>query len=181
PGALPLDRVPARAADGHGAGRISVVELAVVVNVRQAVPLRRALERHDHEVVGELCVPDAGIDPEHQVDGVEATSLPDLRTVGAERQAQTENDAAPDGRGSAANHLGRDEVDRAALVAGSPASPVGDLARERLQSLMHFEPARNRMDVRSSRSNSIDTTGGTPGPGALVAPVSATWHRSPGG
>src|SRR5262249_27975668 len=101
---------------------------------------------------GELRVPDACIDPEHQVDGVEATSLPDLRTVGAEREAEAEHGAPPDGGGPATHHVGRDEVDRAAFVVGAPAAPVGDLAREGLQPLVHCESAPNRMDVRSSRS-----------------------------
>jgi len=35
--------------------------------------------------------------------------------------------------------------------------------------------------VPATGVNSIDVTAGVPGPGALVAPVSATWYRAPGG
>jgi hypothetical protein len=35
--------------------------------------------------------------------------------------------------------------------------------------------------VPATGANSIDVTAGVPGPGALVAPISATWHRAPGG
>jgi len=92
--------------------------------------LGRALERHDDEIVGvaELRLPEPPVDREHQVDGVEPPLLPDLRTVGAERETEAEDDATTDRGGATANRLGRDEIDGAALVVRSPAAPVGDLA-----------------------------------------------------
>ena len=129
-----VDRV-ARGAGGAERGRgHAVVEPAVVVDVRQAVPLGRALERHADRVVrvaGTVGIgAQAAVDRRHGVDRVRAPALADLRPVGAEGEAQAEDRAPPDARRRAAHDVRGDEVDGAALVVRAPAPPVGDPARD---------------------------------------------------
>ena len=131
--AEPIDGVPRRAAGGDRRRGKAVVEAAVVVGVREAVPLRRALKRHDDDVVAvaELALPDTSIERAHQVDRVHAPVRAELRPVGAEREAEAEDLAAFHASCGAPHEVGRDEVDRAALVLRSPAPPVGDPGSQR--------------------------------------------------
>src|SRR5262249_38236967 len=88
PGADLVDAVARRAPRSERGRRKAVVEAAVVPDVREAVPLRRALERHRDEVVG-IAWPlgisaEPAVDRAHQVDRVHASALADLRALGAE-------------------------------------------------------------------------------------------------
>ena len=117
-----------RAVRADVARREAVVQLVVVEHVGQAVPLRRRLQRHEHEVVGvveragELLVL-AGL--RHQPDRVDAPAA-GLRTVAVERDAEVEDRAPLDELAGGDDALRRDQVDRAPLVVVAPAAPVAD-------------------------------------------------------
>jgi hypothetical protein len=113
--------------------------------VRQAVPLGRALERHVHDVVrvaeAARVVADERADRGHEVLRVEAADhRAGLRPLGAEREAEAEDAPVLHGRGGAPDGGGVDQVERAALVVGAPASPVGDALRDGADPLHPVSP-----------------------------------------
>ena len=80
--------------------REAVVQLVVVEDVGQAVPLRRRLQRHEHVVVGVVEGPGellVGAGLRHQPHRVDAPPA-GLRTVAVERDAEVEDRAALDER-----------------------------------------------------------------------------------
>jgi len=114
------------------------------MDVRQAVPLRGALQRHGDEVVVVAKAfgirADAAVDDAHQVDRVHAAERADLRTGGLEAQAEAEDGAAPDASTGSLHDLRRDEVQRAELVVRSPPSPVRHLSGDRVKPIHRRPP-----------------------------------------
>ncbi len=128
--AMPLAILSMRAVLGavraDVARREAVVQLVVVEDVGQPVPLRRGLQRHEHEVVG--VVEGAGellVLPglRHQPDRVDAPAA-GLRAVAVERDAEVEDGAPLHQLGRRRHALRRDQVDGALLVVVAPAAPV---------------------------------------------------------
>ena len=107
---------------------IPVVELVVVEDVRERVPLRRGLQRHHHVVVGVaktaghvfLRAPGRG----HEVQRVLPDPAAGLRAELVERDAEIENLARAHEARRRHHAVGCDQVGGAALVVGAPTSPV---------------------------------------------------------
>ena len=110
--------------------RVPVVERAAVAHMRQSVPMRGALQRHDDDVL-------VGADPfgvvgqrhvhvrhgAHRVEAARHDTL--LDPLGLRQgQAHGEGPARPDTARRPAAHLVGDEVERAELVVVAPATPV---------------------------------------------------------
>ena len=135
-------RVVERAVRRHVARWKAVVELVVVVDVCEPVPLRCALERHEHVVVGvaesagEVLVRARG---RHQVDRIDTRSAR-LRPVGGERDAEIEHLARLHELRRRHQPLGRDQVRGAALVVLAPAPPVREPLRE-CREVLHRVPS----------------------------------------
>src|SRR5205814_7009538 len=100
-------------------GIVSVVHPALVEAVAESVPLRRALERHDHHVVAE---PDAagkldspggavGSRDHHPMDRIEAARLTNLRPLVVERNGEREHGSAFHETGGAYDEIGRDVIE----------------------------------------------------------------------
>ena len=126
--ALLVDRVVQRAAWRDVARGIPVVELVVVEDVRERVPLRRALERH-HDVVVGVAEPAGHVVLRlarrgHEVQRVLADPAAGLRAELVERDAEVEHLARAHETRRRDQPLRRDQVGGAALVVGSPPSPV---------------------------------------------------------
>ena len=130
--ALLVDAVARRTDDRDLGRREAVVHLVVVEDVREGVPLRRALQRHEDVVVRVLEAPGeqlrvAGL--AHEVDGVDAPAT-GLGSRVVERDAEVEHLARPDHRARPDELVGRDEVHGAALVLRAPPSPVRESLAE---------------------------------------------------
>ena len=133
--ALLVDRVVQRAARRDVARGIAVVELVVVEDVRERVPLRRALQRHHDVVVGVaeaaghvvLRLARRG----HEVQRVLADAAAGLRAELVERDAEVEHLARAHEPRRRDHPLGRDQVGGAALVVGAPPSPVAQPLTDR--------------------------------------------------
>ena len=126
--ALLVDRVVQRAARRDVARGIPVVELVVVEDVRERVPLRRALQRHHHVVVG-VAEPAGHVVLRfarrgHEVHRVLPDPAAGLRAELVERDAEVEHLARAHEARRRDQPLRRDQVGGAALVVGSPPSPV---------------------------------------------------------
>src|SRR6185437_518483 len=94
--------------------------------MREPIPLRSALQRHEDVVISEMepaweVLVLSGL--AHEVHGVDPPAAR-LRAVGPERYAQVEHLPGADQPGSGDQLVRGDEVDRAALVFRTPPVPV---------------------------------------------------------
>ena len=133
-----VDAVAAGAAQGRdGAGRRHVVvELVVVPDVREAVPLRCALQGQGQHVISDDDVFRRGEfawHNRHRMDRIESPPGALLGPVTPEREAQLENLARANGRRGPQNVLWRNKFQGTALVIGTPAAPVRELLSEFLE------------------------------------------------
>lgn len=127
-----LDAVPPGTAAGDLGSRVAVVHLLITEDVRQRVPLSSALQEQEQTVVrvapAQAVVLAAGgmvgAGGDHLVHRVDPAEGAGLRPVGVERQLQREHRAAPDQGGRPPGFIRSDMIEGAALVAGSPPSPV---------------------------------------------------------
>src|SRR5215831_15864517 len=115
-----IDPQPCRAFLGQMlAGAEAIVELSIVVDVRERVPLRGALQRHVDHIVGEADARDRRIEWGEQVGYVDErieASAAHLRSVAVETEAEVEQLACPNLAGGALQGFGTDVIERAALV-----------------------------------------------------------------
>ena len=127
-----VDAVPLRAPARDLIGVVAVVHPAVLEAVAEGIPLRRALERHDHHVVTESDAarkPDrtrraVGAGDHHPVNRVEAPRLIDLRSFRVERYGEREHRPAFHEPGRSDDVVRRDVVERPTLVVRAPFAPV---------------------------------------------------------
>ena len=131
-------------------GFVAVVHLAPVQDVGERVPLRGALQRHGHRIVGVLDVGQVvlGADThvaavlQHEVDRVEAPERPGLRPVVVERNGKRKDLALFDEAGRIHDLLRGDVVERPELIVVAPPAPVLVLVGERLH-VVHREMFRH--------------------------------------
>src|ERR1700730_17286376 len=143
-----VDAVLQRPEAGDALGWIAVIQLSVIPNMSQSVPLRAALQRHYHVIVGEahrtvlpqarhgsldrrggirrvLLEANAPAVDGHQVDRVGTEGeVGTLGTIGVEVDAEREQLALLDKARCLPQLIRRDIVERPELVVGAPLSPV---------------------------------------------------------
>ena len=120
--ALLIDGVMFRAVQPDIARREAVVHLVVVVHMREAVPLRGTLQRHEDVVVGVLEAAREALAVarlRHQVDRVDAPAAR-LRAIRIHGDAKVEDLALLDELRGRNEPLGRDQVRRPAFILGAP-------------------------------------------------------------
>ncbi len=119
---------------GHHVRRVpSVPGSAMVEDVTEPIPLRGALQRHEHHVVGAAEAVREALDAarrvragvQHGVHRVGAPPPPGLRAIHVERLRQGKRDAAADQPGALHALAVGQEVQRAPRIVGTPATPVG--------------------------------------------------------
>ena len=118
-------------------GVVAVIGLVLVEHVAERVPVGGALHAQHERVVGVadlvpvlLAGDGVGAGREHLVDRIEAAAEQAvLRALAVERNAEREHLAGADQARRLDDVLGRDVVERAALVVLAPAAPVRELLR----------------------------------------------------
>ena len=125
---------------GHRGGVAVAIHAAVVEDVGEGVPVGRRLQRQDHAVVGvadpardrfaEQALGAGGVFGAGQgrvAHAVVAAEVAGLRAVEVEGEAEPDDLAELHRAGGVADDPAGDQVGGAALVVGSPATPVGVL------------------------------------------------------
>jgi hypothetical protein len=147
-----LDPAFLRARRGHLAAIVTVPHGVFEEDVAEPVPLRSALERHGHHVIGRAnaaLVEDAGIGvgagADHGVDGIAAAhrgiiALRPLRAGMVEIQRQRDHLSLSHQRGGSHDIFGTRVVKGADLVVRSPFAPVLVLLRRLLKILSRDFP-----------------------------------------
>jgi hypothetical protein len=137
----------------HFAAVVAVPHIVFVEDVAEAVPLRAALQRHHHHVVGgtdAALVEHAGIGvgagAQHGVQRIDAAEhgiigLAALRAVVVEVERQRDHLALFDKPRRGDDVFSRRVIERADLVVGAPFAPVLVLLRRRAEIVSrHFAP-----------------------------------------
>ncbi len=116
----------------------SIIHLAIIMDVRQSIPLGRTLQRHFHEIVGK-CGPPALADrlgDHHDTQiGVGSIAVV-LRSVAIERQPQRKGLARPDFSRGPLQRFRPNVVQRSARIVGTPAPPIPHALRDQIEIAM---------------------------------------------